>query len=347
MITRSHKAVAATCAAFGFCTVTIAGFNFNTAPAPGGFLHACAGPSMGGSNPWPGSDFTTLFDEPGSVIDEQSFAGLQEITVSAGFVDGDVANSSSGIASLGFVQMLAQNSSPNSAPFPAGLVNGGWSETIVVTSPGLEGQQGYMQFTLNVSGTLFAAGFAGSAGFTVTGYKDNNQLFLNSLFDPGDSDPLSTDRQYGNWAVSTFSGGETASKAVEDTLTFAVPITFGTEFKLGIYARARAGLRSQSGVAGISSSEVDFGGGLSWGGIVAVYHDLTPIDSYTVTGGSGTNWVVPVLVPSIADLNGDGVVDGGDLGALLAAWGTPDGDLNGDGTTDGADLGIVLSEWSD
>ncbi|MHC4975152.1 MAG: M14 family metallopeptidase, partial [Planctomycetota bacterium] len=47
-----------------------------------------------------------------------------------------------------------------------------------------------------------------------------------------------------------------------------------------------------------------------------------------------------------ADLNDDGVVDGGDLGLLLAAWGLPGpSDLNGDGTTDGADLGILLASW--
>jgi outer membrane protein assembly factor BamB len=48
------------------------------------------------------------------------------------------------------------------------------------------------------------------------------------------------------------------------------------------------------------------------------------------------------------DLNCDGVVDGADLGLLLAAWGSADepADLNGDGTTDGADLGILLSLWT-
>lgn len=46
------------------------------------------------------------------------------------------------------------------------------------------------------------------------------------------------------------------------------------------------------------------------------------------------------------DLNGDGVVDGADLGLLLANWDNPgDSDLNGDGTTDGADLGLLLAEW--
>ena len=46
-----------------------------------------------------------------------------------------------------------------------------------------------------------------------------------------------------------------------------------------------------------------------------------------------------------ADLNGDGQVDGADLGLLLGAWCTTDADLNGDGTTDGADLGLLLGAW--
>ncbi len=47
-----------------------------------------------------------------------------------------------------------------------------------------------------------------------------------------------------------------------------------------------------------------------------------------------------------ADLNGDGKVDGGDLGLLLANWGRPGKtDLNGDGTTDGADQAILMAQW--
>jgi len=52
------------------------------------------------------------------------------------------------------------------------------------------------------------------------------------------------------------------------------------------------------------------------------------------------------VATSPADLNGDGVVDGADLGLLLGQWGT-DGpaDLNNDGVVDGADLGLLLGAW--
>ncbi len=49
-----------------------------------------------------------------------------------------------------------------------------------------------------------------------------------------------------------------------------------------------------------------------------------------------------------ADLNGDGVVDGADLGILLNSWGPCAGcaaDLNGNGFVNGADLGILLAAF--
>ncbi len=49
------------------------------------------------------------------------------------------------------------------------------------------------------------------------------------------------------------------------------------------------------------------------------------------------------------DVNGDDVVDGLDLGALLGAWGSghPVLDLDCDGTVDVADLSLLFSMWSE
>jgi len=50
------------------------------------------------------------------------------------------------------------------------------------------------------------------------------------------------------------------------------------------------------------------------------------------------------------DFNNDGLVNGADLGILLALWGPitcgADGDFNNDCRVDGADLGVFLSNWS-
>ncbi len=55
------------------------------------------------------------------------------------------------------------------------------------------------------------------------------------------------------------------------------------------------------------------------------------------------------LVPlTPGDINGDGVIDGADLGLFLAAWGSANfaADINGDGVVDGADLGLLLASWT-
>lgn len=75
--------------------------------------------------------------------------------------------------------------------------------------------------------------------------------------------------------------------------------------------------------------------------------------TFTRTVGASTdayadNATLCVLVPCPADLNGDGVVDGADLGLLLGTWGSTGAapaDLDGDGTVDGADLGLLLGAW--
>lgn len=57
-------------------------------------------------------------------------------------------------------------------------------------------------------------------------------------------------------------------------------------------------------------------------------------------------------VPPPADLDGDCVVDGADLAAMLAAWGpcgeagSCEADLDGSGSVDGGDLAVLLTNWT-
>jgi formylglycine-generating enzyme required for sulfatase activity len=60
----------------------------------------------------------------------------------------------------------------------------------------------------------------------------------------------------------------------------------------------------------------------------------------------------PASAQCTGDLTGNGIVDGADLGTILAYWGprTQDptsiaSDLNGDGLINGADLGVLLNAW--
>lgn len=78
----------------------------------------------------------------------------------------------------------------------------------------------------------------------------------------------------------------------------------------------------------------------------AISNDGTMIIGHGFTGA----WIVriqsSVACPGdVTPAGGNGVVDGADLGHLLASWGTPAADLDDNGTTDGADLGLLLSGW--
>lgn len=57
---------------------------------------------------------------------------------------------------------------------------------------------------------------------------------------------------------------------------------------------------------------------------------------------------VPVMAPAWpADLDGNGTVDGADLGLLVGQWGAAgSADLDHDGVVGGGDLGILLGEWT-
>ncbi len=64
---------------------------------------------------------------------------------------------------------------------------------------------------------------------------------------------------------------------------------------------------------------------------------------------SNGNLVPDVCELQLGDLNGDGVVNGADLAALLNSWGNCSdcaADLNGDGIVGGADLALLLNAWS-
>lgn len=56
--------------------------------------------------------------------------------------------------------------------------------------------------------------------------------------------------------------------------------------------------------------------------------------------------VADTSAPCPGDVDGNGTVDGGDLGVLLGQWGTAgSADFDGNGTVDGADLGALLGAW--
>jgi len=79
--------------------------------------------------------------------------------------------------------------------------------------------------------------------------------------------------------------------------------------------------------------------------------ELDRIDASALGVDVALAWIRPEdpgPPPVFGDLDGDGVVDGADLGLLLVYFGTaePLADLNDDGVVDGSDLGLLLVAWT-
>jgi hypothetical protein len=108
-------------------------------------------------------------------------------------------------------------------------------------------------------------------------------------------------------------------------------------------------------VAALTSSKVTPGGATVYApNVAAGYNPNTAAFTVAATVGAGVSsqytgvWMFRVPVPPCpSDIDGSGVVDAADLGALLGAWGSKGGsaDINGDGTVDAADLSALLGAW--
>lgn len=127
---------------------------------------------------------------------------------------------------------------------------------------------------------------------------------------------------------------------VQHTVVPTAPVALRTGVRYWVVAQSPAP-GGQSPVwcfasVGNAFSAVTIGDGITWqpGGSGAA-------PTLTVEGTPG----LPAPSP---DINADGAVNGLDLTALLAAWGTSSAscDLNGDGTVSGIDLTSLLAAWN-
>jgi hypothetical protein len=316
--------------------------------APGGFIQAAAYPSTSGGGFVVGGDLTASMGTPAD-FEEHAFSGNSSTSADAAYSSGPVSNSCAGATALGFFRGSATNTCPNNTFFATAGVHGGFKDRFTVSHPSHAGQAGYILVRITVRGSFIATGFAGAAGISLGHYKNEQELSVNSFFDRGNSDPISTDRQRISWALASF--GQPESRSVDGFYTVAVPITFGQPFTFGVYAFIRASQRSSSGVGGLSSGTADFSAqGVEWGGITSILlANGTPVSGASVSSDSGINWEPPLGPPCDPDVNQDGNVDQDDVAYLINVVGggpnptNVDPDFNHDGNVDQDDVAVIIN----
>ncbi|MCA9283794.1 MAG: VCBS repeat-containing protein, partial [Phycisphaerales bacterium] len=156
---------------------------------------------------------------------------------------------------------------------------------------------------------------------------------------------------------------EEGGSAVINTLTVepnAVAIVTGDLNNDGVpdLVTANSYSESVSAIIGIGDDDGTFEPPVSYDASNAFSVLLEDFDGdgrldIAATGVDGVSVLLNMggTVSSPADLNGDGVVNGADLGLLLAEWGVCrnagacPADLDGNGAVDGGDLGLLLANW--
>jgi len=113
------------------------------------------------------------------------------------------------------------------------------------------------------------------------------------------------------------------------------------------------------GTMRISNCEITYNGAQGIAGgvrVIGTFETCVIADGTTICLNAPRNISGPYLIEGnatvcdcLADLTLDNLVNGGDLGVVLASWGAVNpsgtGDANHDGTVNGADLALVLASW--
>ncbi|MFO0827436.1 MAG: FG-GAP-like repeat-containing protein [Phycisphaerales bacterium] len=251
------------------------------------------------------------------------------------------------------------------AAAPSGTADGGWGWGVVA---GDFDQDGWLdlvevngrdagEFQLeseyfyhnNGDGTFFrdpavSSTFLAAEGRTVVtfDYDHDGDLDLLIYYNAG---PLKLYRNdstnVGSWLEVSFSAGTNPYVASFGYGVRAVATVGSTQFTRYL----------DGGNSYLGSSELMLHFGL---GNAAIIDQLTitwPRGRTTTLTNVPVNQRLSITAPSLADLDGDGVVGATDLGMMLGAWGPVSAnsrhiDLDNDGSIGASDLGILLGAWT-
>lgn len=276
-----------------------AGPSHSTAPKPGGFATACASQISSGVTYTPGNDLTATFSPwPGQfTCSSETFAGGAGVAMAdAQWSAPGIDNSTQVRAEMGRIGFTADSQALGNKQFPVGVSGGGWADRMVVHLAGHEGQAGVWTFQMAVDGTLLAGG--GSTQVMMNGYVNLQELARNVAgFDRGGSDGFTTDRQRVRWAMVG-----NGTRAIDDVVTFAVPITIGQSFSWGVYGTVKASIGNMGPNAVMTSSSADFLHTLRYNGSLGVTVGGQLYTDADLVSDSGIDWRQAMPVPEPGSL---------------------------------------------
>lgn len=207
------------------------------------------------------------------------------------------SNSATSVATVGSFHLAAAETGSSESYFPGAQAMGGWNDMITLTGPA--GQTGLWVFSVHVDGGLQVAGsYPAGATFSVTAFQNNfalshsNSLAYNTFLAANGPLAPSSEHYYSydqgeNWAVER----DLVDRVIliDEIVSFVVPFTYNTPFKLGIYGQAQAAEFSYGGLpAPMGTAAADFAHTIRWSGKGYVLGN----------GGSGpatTNFAVSAL----------------------------------------------------
>lgn len=160
---------------------------------------------------------------------------------------------------------------------------------------------------------------------------------------------LNSDASIGSVAVPVGSGASIAAQAFRDVAAHSGEPYDGADWEMSA-ANGQASWSTEAFSDNPSANALRWGTLYNYGfeSNAPPVEGAISLGSFKVAGSTSVVTLVPGAAFAPSDLNHDGVVNGADLGMLLAAWGACSGcaaDLNGSGSVDGADLGMLLTAF--
>jgi len=306
----------------------------STTPSGDAFVSSCAGNGFGGigdaGDAISGGTSFSIGSPPGveaqTCSSQMSPTPGASVTTSQQTVNGTnfgniYNNNSSATASLTTIHTNASNSGDTDTQFAGAAAQGGFNQTFTPMG-GTIGTQGILPVHISVDGTLIASGpgSGGSALLEVEMYENNNRLqpynttlnqtayndftAANSAFNPTtNSTQVGEGNVFFSWDYQmkpyevVWNAGDPGSETelnVSETVTFFLPVTWGTPIEVGLYGLSLASEAANGASAGPNSSTSDFQNTITWAGVgepLNANGSPSGITDFTLDTSSGINYV--------------------------------------------------------